>query len=148
MKLDDALLGVVRLGFDTAPIIYFIEAHPRYEALVSRIFGLVEGGSLSGVTSTITLTEVLVQPFLLKDSKLQQEYRDLLLQSDHFEVAPIDAVMAELAADLRARYGLRTPDALQIAAALSSGCEAFLTNDAKLQRVVEIRILTLDNLEL
>ncbi len=27
-KLDDALAGVTLLGFDTSPIIYFVEAHP------------------------------------------------------------------------------------------------------------------------
>lgn len=41
MKLDDAQAGVVRLGLDTAPIIYYIEAHPRYEELVKHIFGLI-----------------------------------------------------------------------------------------------------------
>jgi predicted nucleic acid-binding protein len=147
MKLDDALAGVARLGLDTAPIIYFIEAHPRYDAIVEQVFGLIASGSLTGVTSTITLTEVLVQPFMRGDTRLQQEYRDLLLHSDHFEVAPIDAGTAERAADLRARYGLRTPDALQLASALGSGCEAFLTDDSKLQRVVELRILMLDSLE-
>jgi hypothetical protein len=33
IKLDDALTGVDRLGFDTAPLIYFVEAHPRYDTL-------------------------------------------------------------------------------------------------------------------
>jgi hypothetical protein len=71
MKLDDALAGVARLGLDTAPIIYYIEAHPRYEALVEHIFDLIAGGSFTGVTSAITLTEVLVQPFLHNNTQLQ-----------------------------------------------------------------------------
>lgn len=58
MKLDDALAGVAQLGLDTAPIIYYIEAHPRYEALVEHVFDLIARGSLTGVTSVITLTEV------------------------------------------------------------------------------------------
>lgn len=148
MKLNDALTGVTRLGIDTAPVIYYIEAHPRYEALVERIFNHIARGSFTGVTSAITLTEVLVQPLLHNNVGLQQEYRDLLLHSDHFEVTSVDASIAERAADLRAHYGLRTPDALQIAAALISGCQAFLTNDIRLGRVVELRILLLENLEL
>jgi hypothetical protein len=36
-KLDDALAGVTRLGFDTAPVIYFVEAHPQYDALVTEV---------------------------------------------------------------------------------------------------------------
>jgi predicted nucleic acid-binding protein len=147
MKLDDALAGVARLGLDTAPIIYYIEAHPHYEVLVERVFDLIASGSLIGVTSTITLTEVLVQPLLHGNSHLQQEYRDLLLHSDHFEIIPIDAIIADLASDLRARYRLRTPDALQIAAAILSGCQAFLTNDSSLGRVADLRVLVLDNLE-
>ena len=36
------------------------------------------------------------------------------------------------AADLRAQYGLRTPDVLQIAAAKTANCQVFLTNDKAL----------------
>jgi predicted nucleic acid-binding protein len=46
---------------------------------------------------------------------------------------------------LRARHRLRTPNALQIAAALSVGCRAFLTNDASLGRMNELRVLGLDD---
>jgi predicted nucleic acid-binding protein len=147
MKLQEALMGVSRLGIDTTPIIYFIEAHPRYEPIVTPIFKLVADRGLIGITSAITLTEVLVQPFISANIRLQQEYRDILLYSANFEIVPIDVNIAEQAAELRARYRLRTPDALQIAAAVSSGCEAFVTNDSKLQRVSELRILVLDNLE-
>ena len=49
-------------------------------------------------------------------------------------VPPYEPV-AYLAADLRARYNLRTPDAIQIATAILTGCDAFLTNDDGLRRV-------------
>jgi predicted nucleic acid-binding protein len=148
MKLDDALSGVTRLCLDTSPIIYLIEAHPSYDALVAEVLGRIADGSIAGVTSAITLTEVLVQPFIYGDTSLQQEYRDILLRSDNFQTMPVDVASAERAADLRARYRLRTPDALQIAVALGAGCEAFLTNDTTLKRVTELRILILDELEL
>ena len=150
MRLDDALQAaeVVDLGLDTAPIIYLIEANPRYDALVTEIFSQIAAGLLKGITSTITLTEVLAQPLQHGNVALQQEYRDLLLQSEHLHLIAIDAPIAELAADLRARYRLRTPDALQIAAAINQGCEAFLTNDTGLRRVTELPILVLDDLEL
>lgn len=54
--------------------------------------------------------------------------------------------MAVLAAELRARYMLRTPDAIQVAASLHAGCEAFLTNDADLRRVTELRIVLVSDL--
>ena len=147
-KLDDALQGVQRLGVDTAPVIYFIEANPRYDALVTEIFQRISSGVLDGLCSVITLTEVLVQPLRHGDHKVARDYTDLLLHSRHFATVSIDSAIATTAGDLRARYNLRTPDALQIAAALENGCQAFLTNDITHRRVTEIRILVLDELEL
>ncbi|MFL6228375.1 MAG: type II toxin-antitoxin system VapC family toxin [Pyrinomonadaceae bacterium] len=148
IRLDDALRGVTRLGFDTAPVIYFVEAHPRYDALVTEIFERVSNGAPTGVTSVVTLSEVLVQPIIQAKPLLQQEYRDLLLGSSNLYTLPISATVAELAATLRARYKLRTPDAMQVAAALDAGCGAFLCNDAGLRRVTELRVLILDDLSL
>jgi len=109
MKLDDALAGIDSLGFDTAPIIYFVEAHPHYDTLVTEVFRRVAAGALQGVTSVITLTEVLVHPFRHGNQHLGDEYRALLVTSRDFLTLHIDAAIAEQAASLRARYGLRTP---------------------------------------
>ena len=148
MKLDAALAKVNALGFDTAPIIYFVEANPRYDSLVTAIFQRVANGTVRGITSVITISEVLVHPFSQGNTQLRDAYRRLLLNSRDFSTLAIDAAIAERAAELRARHGLRTPDALQLATALRSNCTAFLTNDIRLQRVTEIQVLVLDELEL
>ncbi len=147
-KLDQALAGVTKLGFDTSPIIYFIESHPQYDGLVTEIFQRVSNGRPEGITSVITLTEVLIHPLRRGDAALQQQYSDLLINAANFQTLPIDIKTATSAADLRARYNLRTPDALQVATALAAGCDAFMTNDAALQRVSEFPVLVLDQLEL
>lgn len=146
MSLDASLQGVIRLGFDTSPVIYFIEAHPEYDALVTEVFRRVEGGVVGGFTSVITLSEVLVHPSRTGDVELKTRYRELLLKSENFSTLSIDSDIASHAADLRARYSLRTPDALQMATAPSVGCEAFLTNDVAFARVKELRVLLLDEL--
>ena len=148
IKLDDALSAVTALGFDTSPLIYFIEQHPHYLNVVREIFRRVDSTTIAGYSSVITLTEVLTKPKQLRDARVESEYRNLLLYSRNFSLIPIDYLIAESAAGLRASYRLRTPDALQLAAALNSGCEAFLTNDYALQRVTELRVLVLDQLEL
>jgi predicted nucleic acid-binding protein len=148
VKLDDALHGVTLLGLDTAPLIYLVEDHPQYADLVDEVARRISDGRVVGITSVVTLGEVMVQPFARGDVRLQQRYRDLLLYSLGFRTLPVDAVMAERAAELRARYGMRLPDALQIAVAIDERCEAFLTNDRRLARVTEIRVLVLDDLEL
>jgi predicted nucleic acid-binding protein len=148
MKLDDALAGVTSLGLDTAPIIYFVEANPKYDALVTEIFRRIDTGEFGGVTSVVTVTEVLVQPIRRGDTELEQDYLDLLLDSANFATMLMDTDTAKRAAALRAKYNLRTPDAIQIATALETDCQAFLTNDLPLKRVTELRVLALDELEL
>lgn len=148
MKIDDALRGVSRLAFDTAPIIYFVEANPTYDSLVSNIFKRVDTGEIEGWTSVISLSEVLVQPIAAGRKDLQQSYRELLLNSSNFRTLPISAVIAEDAARLRAAYGLRLPDAIQIAFAINTGCQAMVCNDHSMRRVTELSIVVLDDLEL
>jgi predicted nucleic acid-binding protein len=140
------LNNIKRLGFDTAPFIYFIEQHPTYFDLMNKIIAQIDSGQIIGYSSTITLTEVLVRPKQLNQKLLEKQYSELLQNSYNFQLIPIDAKIAENAATLRSLYGLKTPDALQIAASLSKNCEAFLTNDKKLRIVQEIKILVLDDL--
>ena len=148
MKIDDALRGVSRLAFDTAPIIYFVEANPTYDSLVSNIFSRVADGEIEGWTSVISLSEALVQPIVAGRTDLQKSYRELLLKSSNFHTLPIGTTVAEGAARLRAIYGLRLPDAIQIAFAIDKGCQALVCNDHAMRRVTELSVLVLDDLEL
>lgn len=148
MIIDDALKGVQRLYVETAPLIYYVEVHPTYAAKMDTIIQTLEATPIAAVSSVITLTEVLNQPIKAGDKRLEQEYRDILVNSGGYQLVPVTVQIAEKAADLRARYGLRTPDALHVASALYVGCDAFLTNDASLKRVAELPILFLDELEL
>lgn len=47
----DAFDRVTRLGLDTAPIVYFIEQHPKYHPLVRPIFRTVRSGAVRGIRS-------------------------------------------------------------------------------------------------
>jgi predicted nucleic acid-binding protein len=148
VKIGAALKGIRRLYVETAPLIYYVEENPAFIAKMDAIMEAVEETPIEAVSSVITLTEVLTQPLKLGNAKLVQEYRDILLNSGDFHLLPITSQIANAAADLRARYNLRTPDALHIAAAIDAGCETFLTNDTGIKRVTEIAIWVLDELEL
>jgi hypothetical protein len=71
IPLNDALAGVHRLGLDTSPVIYFVEANPAYDTLVTEIFQRIAGEQIQGITSAITLLEVLVHPILKNNTHLQ-----------------------------------------------------------------------------
>lgn len=148
MKLPDALRGIRQMAFDTPPLIYFVERHPDYFDRILFIMRYVNEGLIDGVSATIALTEVLVQPLKAGDNALAQQYEAVLSNSRNFRLEPITTKIARRAADLRTRYNLRTPDALHVATAVDTGCDAFLTNDTGIKRVTELPILILDELEL
>ena len=56
---------------DTSPVIYFIEASSRYGSIVATIFQPITSGTLTGITSVITLGEALVRPVRNNDARLQ-----------------------------------------------------------------------------
>ena len=148
MKVADALQNVSRLFLDTAPVIYYVEQNPVYLARVENVFDRVDDGSLTAVTSPVTLAECLVFPYRQKQATLQQDFFDLIVNGNNTVFVPSDEEVGQQAAELRARYNLTLTDALQLATALRAGCEAFLTNDLALKRVTELRVIALDELDL
>lgn len=147
MEISDALAGIQRLYIETAPLIYYVGENPLYVTKMDAIIATIEDRTIEAFSSVITLTEVLTHPVKLGNTRLEQEYRDILLHSGEFRLLPITSRIAESAATLRARYNLRTPDVLHVAAAIDARCDAFLTNDTGIKRVTEIAILVLDELE-
>jgi predicted nucleic acid-binding protein len=112
------------------------------------IFHQVNGRTLQVITSVITLTEVLMMPIQTNHIQYQQEYSKMLLNMAHITTLSVSSAIADRAAYLRAQFGTRTPDALRMATAIISGCDAFLTNDFALSRVRDVRVSVLDELEL
>ncbi len=141
----DALYGSL-VGLDSAPLIYLIESHPAYRPRLQPFFDAVSQGRLRTVTSAVTLVEVLTRPLGAGDAALVARYESLLLDTAGLMTVPLSATVAREAARLRAAYNLRTPDAVQLATAISEGAGYFLTNDARLDRVTEIHVLVLDHL--
>lgn len=147
MKIREAL-KTRRLYIEAAPLIYYVEENPAYIERMDAIIELIDANSVEVISSVLTLTEVLNQPIRQERQDIERKYRAILLRSRSFTLLPIDAETAEVAARLRARYNMRTPDALHVASALQANCGGFLTNDKTLKRVTEIRIVLLDELEL
>lgn len=147
MKIADVLGGIRRLFLDTSPVIYYVEEHPRYIDVVAAVFDAIDDGSLVGVTSPITLAESLVVPYRVGLTALELRYINCIVYAHNTDFVPIDERVASHAAALRARYGLRLPDALQAAAAQQARCDALLTNDPIFRRIAELSVLVIDELE-
>jgi predicted nucleic acid-binding protein len=147
MKISERLQSVARLFLDTAPIVYYVEKNPRYLVKVQEIFRQIDVGTLTAVTSPVTLAECLVSPIRLGLTTLRQDFLDLIHGGSNTVFVPFGADTARLAAELRVRYNLSLPDAFQVAAAMEGGCDAFLTNDMMLKRVTELNVIVLEEVE-
>lgn len=124
---------------DTAPFIYVLEAHPQFCDQFTGLFKAADAGNLHIALSTITLAEVLTGPLKAGQTALAKRYEKALSQYTLVSVSP---QVAALAAQLRAQYRLRLPDAIQLATALDIGATAFVTHDRDFSRVTGIDILT------
>jgi predicted nucleic acid-binding protein len=144
VTLSEELARFETVFFDTAPIIYYIEAHPRFGPLAKEAVEAFQKGTVTAYSSVITLAEVLAKPVQLGRLALAKQFADFLLTGRNFYMLEIDAEMANRAGWLRGKHAaLRTVDSIQIAAALTIGADAFLTNDDRLKRVGEIKVLVL-----
>ena len=144
MTLSQDLSRLKSLFFDTAPIIYYIEAHPQFGPLTREAVQAFQSESLRAYSSAITLAEVLAKPIQAGKDALARRFADFLRRGKNFDLIEISADIAERAGRLRGKYAaLKTVDSIQLAAALTVRAEAFLTNDGRLKQITEIKILVL-----
>lgn len=136
-------IGDGPVGLDTVIFIYFIEEHPRFLPLLEPVFVAIDAGALESVTSDVTLLETLVGPYRAGDIRLAERYEAILTRSRGIRLVECRRSVIRAAAQLRAGLQIKTPDALQLAAALVSNCAVYLTNDRDLPPVPGLRILQL-----
>jgi predicted nucleic acid-binding protein len=137
-------IGNGPLALDTVVFIYFIEEHPRYLPVLDPVFAAIDKGRLPAIASSLTLLEVLVVPYRAGNIPLAERYEQVLTSSRGLRLLDVDRTQLRAAAQLRALHpGLRTPDAIQISAALEGGCTVLLTNDCEFPIVPGLRILQL-----
>lgn len=111
---------------DSCILIYALEDDGARGAAARRALA---GAETRLATSPLALTECLIGPLRSDDLVLRDRHLQLY---DRFVTIPLDGDAFVRAAELRARFGLRTPDALHLAAAQIADCEALWTNDRRL----------------
>jgi len=139
-------LGARRIAADTIAWIHYIEDHPKFGPVVAPLFERADAGGLTLVTSALTLLEVMVVPLRAGNLELADRYETLLTRSRGVELVDIDRDVLRSAANLRARFRVRTPDALQLAAAQARRCAVFVTNDRRIPAIPGVEVLLLDEL--
>lgn len=132
---------------DTAPLIYFIEGNSAYQPVLISLFEFNDKGGFSFISSSMTLLEVLVKPLRDGQTAIAKQYRDTLTTAPGIELFDITSAIAEQAAQLRAKYNLRTPDAIQLATSIELRADYFLTNDNRLKAITETSVIVIGELQ-
>ncbi len=120
-----------RIYLDACIIIYIVEKHLIYSSRIEILMNT--SPSAEFCCSPLARLECLVMPLRTKDLQLQKLY-EAFFNAQKILVIPSEVF--DEAAKLRADYtGLKTPDALHLAAAVYHNCGEFWTNDNRLDKV-------------
>jgi predicted nucleic acid-binding protein len=132
--------------FDTSALIYLIEAKDPFASKVRKELAAVakKYPDLRVAVSRLTWLECRVRPMKANDSATLASFDAFFARPDLAWVELTKDVV-ELAAAIRAKHGLRTPDALQAASCLQLGADhVFLSGDGAFRRVggLKVKVLT------
>lgn len=137
-------LSFNRLFLDTCVLLYFLEGHEIYGPPAKSIIEKVESGRVNANISVLTLTGLLTGPYRFKNDHLELEYHALLYYFPNLKIKEINLDIAVEAARIRGTYDLGNPDSLLLASALHTGADAFITNNQKLMKFPELKVLDLN----
>jgi predicted nucleic acid-binding protein len=93
-QLSSLIAGKL-VAFDTGPLIYYIEGHPNYLSRADELFSTLDSGAALGMTSVLTLQEVLVKPLREGQDDLAEKYRQVLTNSANVKLYEVDQLICE-----------------------------------------------------
>src|SRR5260370_40954049 len=107
LTLDDLPDGALLL-MDSAPIVYFLEAHTKLAKVFKPLFERHAAGELQFAVTTVSIAEVLTGPLQSGNEALAERFRTIL---GSWQVVDLTADIAARAARLGASLRLKLADA-------------------------------------
>jgi len=129
---------------DAQIVIYTVDRNAKYAPVCRPIWEAAKAGTITVVSSELILAETLVAP-LRSGNLVHLAAREALWQQANTELLYVTEAVIRDAAQLRASYGLKTPDAIHAATALRYGCALFVSNDTGFRRVPNLPLILLDD---
>jgi uncharacterized protein len=129
---------VADIYLDACCFIYLVEGEPTWRAAVEHRLRALSG-STRLVTSQLTRLECRTKPTRDNDRALLERY-DALFAASRVVVVEVSASVIDRATLLRAKHGLKSPDAIHLATAIEHGASSLWTADAVFARAGEIAV--------
>lgn len=128
------------VGLDANIFSYHFHQDPLFGPLTKEIFDLLSLNRLRAVTSIITLIEILsVKASSVKIKGLKKLFSEI----PNLAVVEVNEEIADKTVLIRRKYGFRTPDAIQLATAVQARAKVFITNDERLKKLKELKVILL-----
>lgn len=127
---------------DASAVIYLIEGSERFAPGLRKRLAMLrrDRGDVRLCLSRLTWLEARVRPLRERDARTLAAF-DRFFGARDLAWIDIDRTVIELATTLRARDGLRTPDAIQAASCIGAGSDhLFVTGDAGFRRVRDLHV--------
>ena len=118
------------ISLDSCLVIYLVEEHPQWGELVAR--SIDSETEIDFAVSPLVKCECAVGPIRNGNAILPEEYSRVF---DEFTVLDMPESVFLRAAELRAQFRIKLPDALHLACAEHHRCDELWTNDARLTRI-------------
>lgn len=130
---------MARVYLDSCIVIHLVEGTGPLRRAIDSVLDAQPKGETW--VSDLVRMECLVGPLQLGRRAVQERFESFF---DTVAFVPLSREVFSLAAELRARHRLKTPDAIHLAAAVTGGCDEFWTSDARLERAplqVAVRVI-------
>lgn len=125
---------------DARVLAYHLLADEPRVGLTRLLFAAVRDGAVSAQTSSMSLYQLLVEPYRRAEPDLAAEAENLLTGMRGLELVSLTPELAAQAARVRARLGTGAATSAQIATAVTVGADLFVTDGSGLRRVAGVRV--------
>ena len=126
-------------ALDSAILIYYLDGiGPFHARAANRLTTLRAAGDQVAV-SDLTRLECRVKRIQLGDTLRLSKF-DGFFGLPGVRMVPLTTAVYDQATVIRATHGIKTLDAIHLAAALEGGCDIFLTNDARLSSFHDLTV--------
>jgi uncharacterized protein len=124
---------------DSVIVIYIVEGPPAFATRAQAHVAALRSAGHRFAASELVRLECKVKPLRVGDTALIGDF-DRFLDDPVMNLVPFTTSVFDRATSIRALHNLKLGDSLHLAAAVESGCAAFLTNDDRLARFPDLAV--------
>lgn len=124
----EKLIHNKRISLDTSIFIYALEGNNNFP-LSQELFRLIPKSKATVYASVIVITEMMNKIYEVGAQNRVTDYLNFIHGNGLISIVNVDRPIALKSAQMRAKYGLKPPDAIHLATAIENNCEYFITTD-------------------